>query len=166
MHQSQNDPRQAEMTRLGLYGLIPFAFGAIAVWITPLLPDGAGFARTMHSMVLAYSGIITVYLAGVGAGGLVAGPRGVNDALLPNMVVTLIAFLAVWTNLPFHLDIPLAWRHAILFLALIYLLLRDLRAVEAGNLPQWYGPLRIRLTFWASLSILAIISKLILTGNY
>ena len=117
-------------------------------------------------MVLAYGGVIAAYLADVGAGGLLSGSRGLNDALLPNMVVALVAFLAVWPNFPLNLDIAAAWRHAMVLFVLIYLLLRDLRAIAAGNLPQWYGPLRKRLTFWAGISILAIISKLIFLGYY
>jgi len=161
-----SDPREEEMTRLGYYGLTPFAFGAIAMWLAPILPFGKSFALTMHSMVLAYGGVIAAYLAGVGAGGLLSGPRTVDDSFLLNMIAALVAFLAVWTNLPFTLDIAAAWRHAMVFLVLIYLLLRDLRAVDAGNLPQWYGALRTRLTFWAGVSILAVISKLILWNYY
>ena len=166
MRQTQRDPNEEQMTRLGYYGLIPFVFGAVAIWVAPLFPGGTGFGLQMHSMVLAYGGIIAAYLAGVGAGGLLSGPRSVDDNLLPNMIATLVAFLSVWTNLPFTLDIGAAWRHAMVFLVLIYLLLRDLRAVEAGNLPQWYGALRTRLTFWAGISLLAVISRLIFMKQY
>ncbi len=160
------DNRQAEMTRLGLMGLVPFLFGAAAVWIAPLFPEGDIFALTMHSMVLAYGGIIAAYMAGVGAGGLLVGGRAENEPLLPGMIIALVAWVAVWGNLPFTLVIPGAWRHGLVLVALIYLLLRDLRAVEAGNLPSWYGALRIRLTFWAGLSITAVILRLILWSNY
>lgn len=157
--------REQEMTRLGLLGLTPFLFGALMVWVAPILAPQTSFALTMHSMVLAYGGAIAAYMAGVGAGGLL-GERTNNEPLLPGMIVALIAWLAIWTNLPFSLDIPAAWRHAMILFILIYLLLRDLRAVADGNLPTWYAPLRMRLTFWAGLSISAIIVRLILWGYY
>ena len=166
MRQTQRDPNEEQMTRLGYYGLIPFVFGAVAMWLVPLIAPQSRFPLIMGSMVLAYGGIITAYLAGVGAGGLLSGPRTVDDNFLPNMIAALVAFLAVWTNVPSGLEIPAAWRHVMVFIALIYLLLRDLRAVEAGNLPQWYGALRMRLTFWAGISILAVVSRLILSNHY
>ncbi|MEL7489030.1 MAG: hypothetical protein AAGJ87_17685, partial [Pseudomonadota bacterium] len=86
------------------------------------------------------------------------------EPLLPGMIATLVAWLAAWTIMPFHIHLGAAWRHLIILLVLIYLLLRDLRAVEAGALPSWYGPLRMRLTFWAGLAILAIAARLILIG--
>jgi len=166
MTRSSDVSRKAELTRLGLAGLVPFIAAALFVWIGPLLPEGDRFARTMHSMVLSYGSVIVAYLAGVGAGGLLNQERQKNEPLLPGMITVLVAWIAVWGNLPFRLNIPGAWCHGLILLALIYLLLRDLRAVEAGILPSWYGSLRIRLTFWAGLSITAVILKLVQWGYY
>ena len=157
--------KQEELTRLGFLGLIPFGTAAILIWFVPLVAPKSTFPLMLHSMALAYGGVIASYMAGIGAGGLLAGPPKTDEAFLPGMIAALVAWLAIWTNMPFGIVIPGAWRHAMVLLVLIYLLLRDLRAVEAGNLPSWYGALRMRLTFWASVSILAIMSRLILWGH-
>ncbi|MEM9706196.1 MAG: DUF3429 domain-containing protein [Pseudomonadota bacterium] len=158
--------RQQELTELGLAGLAPFWVAAIGVWVVPVLTNSTSFALTLHSMALAYGAIIASYMAGMGAGGLVAGARQSGEPLLPGMVATLVAWLAAWTNLPFTLSLAASWRHALILMVLGYLLLRDLRAVATGVAPTWYGPLRMRLTFWASLAIILIISRLMLWGYY
>ena len=155
--------RRAEMTELGLAGLAPFWLAAVALWTAPFITS-MNFALTMHSMALVYGAVIASYLAGIGAGGLIAGARPSNEPLLPGMVATLLAWIAAWTIWPFDLHLGAAWRHLLILFVLIYLLFRDLRAVAAGALPSWYGSLRVRLTFWAGLAILAIASRLILIG--
>lgn len=158
-------PQQREMTQLGLYGLIPFVVSAVALWLSPwLLPKYA--ALDFHQFALVYGGVIVAYLSGIGAGAMLTPklkhPRGV----LPTMLITLAAFFAILPTGTFFLSIGAAWRHFIILLLLIYLLLRDLNNVEAGLLPRWYGALRMRLTLWAGLSIGLIMSRLVFWGHY
>ena len=163
------DLKQEEMTRLGLLGLVPFIAGAVALWLSPwLLPRH--IALDFHQMALAYGGIIVAYMAGMGAGAmLVSSPGAAPDAtrsFLPGMLVTLAAFFFILPPGTFFFSIGAAWRHLVIILLLIYLLLRDLSAVRIGELPGWYGRLRIRLTFWASAALSLIVVRLFLWGYY
>ena len=157
--------RQAEMVRLGYYGLIPFAASAVAMWLSPwLLPQY--IALDFHQLALIYGGVIVAYLAGVGAGGQLIALSTSNRSFLPSMLAALAAFFIILPNGVFFLSIGGAWRHLIMILLLIYLLLRDLRSVDLGVLPRWYGALRVRLTLAASTCIALIVVRLFLWGMY
>lgn len=157
--------RREEMTRLGLLGLLPLAIAAIGLWMAPwALP--MRFALDLHQMALAYAGIVAAYLAGIGAGGMLAAPGRTAEGLLAGMVAALIAWIAVWGGGLFNIVLGAAWRYALVIGVLAYLWLRDVRAAEAGELPRWYASLRGRLTFWACLCLLAIMSRMLLWGYY
>lgn len=157
--------QREEMTRLGFYGLIPFAAGAIALWISPvILPQH--IALDFHHFALVYGGLIVAYLAGVGGAAVLTPKLKTAESFLPGQLITLVAFMAILPSGVFFVSIGAVWRHAIILILLIYLLMRDLNAVNTGVLPRWYGTLRTRLTFWASLAILLIISRLLLWGYY
>ncbi|MHA7871100.1 MAG: DUF3429 family protein [Hyphococcus sp.] len=157
--------QKEEMTRLGVYGLIPFAASAAALWMSPwIIPQH--IALDFHHLALVYGGIIVAYLAGGGAGAVLAPKAKVTESFLPGQLITLAAFAAILPTGVFFMSIGAAWRHTIILILLIYLLMRDTGAANAGVLPRWYGALRMRLTFWASLSILLIISRLLLWGFY
>ena len=157
--------QREEMTRVGFYGLIPFAAGAIALWISPvILPQH--IALDFHHFALVYGGLIIAYLAGVGGGAVLTPKLKTAESFLPGQLITLVAFMAILPSGVFFVSIGAVWRHAIILILLIYLLMRDLNAVNTGVLPRWYGTLRMRLTFWASLSIVLIISRLLLWGYY
>lgn len=159
------DLKQEEMTRLGLLGLIPFVAGAAALWLSPwILPQH--LALDFHQMTLAYGGIIVSYMAGMGAGAMLGPSTGAPRSFLPGMLVTLAAFFFILPPGTFFFSIGAAWRHLVIILLLIYLLLRDLSAVRIGELPGWYGRLRMRLTFWASASLSLIVVRLFLWGYY
>jgi len=83
------DPSREEMTRLGLLGLLPFAFGAVAVWISPIaLPEW--MALNIQTIVIAYAGVIAAWLAGGGAGAMLA-KDGPKDSFLPGIIAALVA---------------------------------------------------------------------------
>lgn len=153
--------QQEEMTQLGILGLSPFVFGAAAMWIAPfVIPQWV--ALNIHTLVLAYGGIIAAYMAGVGAG---AGLNVVRaEPLLAGMIAALAAWFAIWPGGFLTFSVPAAWRYLILIAVFVWLLLRDLRA--AGSFPSWYGPLRIRLTFWTCISLVLIMARLISWYNY
>lgn len=152
------DPREEEMTRLGLLGLIPFGLGAAAAWAPYfLLPPS--LAYDFGETTLLYAGLIAAYIAGTGAGGLLTGGPRRGEGLLPGMIAVLVAWVAIWPVGAFSLALNDILRYLIVILVLVFLLLRDLRAVADGALPHWYGPLRKRLTFWASISLALIMCR-------
>ena len=157
--------QQAEMTKLGVYGLAPFYLAAAALWISPyLLPQP--FALDFHRIALAYGAVIVAYLAGAGAGTTLTPAQKLRESFLPGQLITLAAFAAIIPDGVFYLSLGAVWRHVIILILLVYLLMRDLNATNAGLFPKWYGALRTRLTFWAGLALLLIISRLLLWGYY
>ncbi|WP_425409619.1 DUF3429 family protein [Hyphococcus sp.] len=157
--------QQEEMTRLGFYGLTPFIVSAAALWISPfILP--LGLALDFHHLALVYGAIIVAYLSGAGAGVTLAPTQKLRESFLPGQLITLTAFVAVIPDGVLFMTLGAAWRHLVILILLIYLLLRDLNATSAGLFPKWYGALRTRLTLWASLSILLIIIRLLTWGYY
>lgn len=158
-------PRKEEVTQIGVVGLFPFVAAAVVLWLSPwLLPAGAVFH--FHQFALLYGAVVVAWLAGAGAGAQLAQKEKDVGSFMPGVLVALIGFLAVLPDGVFFITLGAAWRHAIILILLIYLLLRDQNAVAAGHLPRWYGALRLRLTFWAGLALLLIISRLILWGYY
>ncbi|HBS34461.1 MAG TPA: hypothetical protein DEA50_05200 [Parvularcula sp.] len=156
---------QEEMTRLGFYGLAPFVFGAAVMWLSPfIVPQWA--ALNIHTIVLTYAGIILAFLAGAGAGAaLKSGPEA-QEPFLPRMVVALAAWFVILHGGFLTFSIPAAWRYLIVIALFVWLLMRDLRTAANGGFPSWYGALRIRLTLWAIVSLVLVMSRLILWGYY
>lgn len=157
--------QQEEMTRLGLYGLAPFVISAAALWLSPyVIPHH--IAIDFHQIALVYGAVIVAYLSGAGAGVTLAPTQKLRESFLPGQMLTLVAFIAVIPNGVLFMGLGAAWRHAIILVLLVYLLMRDMHASSAGVFPKWYGALRMRLTFWAGLSILLIITRLLTWGYY
>jgi len=156
------DHQQKSLTNLGFTGVIPFIIGAVVMWLSPLIIP-AWIALNIHTIVLAYGGIITAYMAGSGAGVILGGK--INEPLWPGMTAALLAWIAILPGGFLIFTIPAAWRYGIIIFVLTYLLFRDLRAVERNQLPKWYGDLRVRLTLWASASLFLIAVRLALMGH-
>ncbi|MCK5749761.1 MAG: DUF3429 family protein, partial [Oricola sp.] len=153
--------QQAEMTQLGYLGLAPFAAAAVALWLSPWLVPGY-IALDFHQIALVYGAVIVAYLAGGGAGATLAPGQKLQESFLPGQLMTLAAVAAAIPDGVFYLSLGAVWRHFVILVLLVYLLLRDLQAANAGLFPKWYGKLRMRLTFWASLALLLIMSRLLL----
>ncbi len=157
--------QQAEMTKLGLYGLAPFYIAAAALWASPaVLP--ARMALGFHHVALVYGAVIVAYLSGAGAGASLAPAQKLRESFVPGQLIALAAFAAIIPDGAFSLYLGAVWRHVVILALLAYLLMRDLNAVNAGLFPKWYGTLRTRLTFWAGLALLLIISRLLIWGYY
>lgn len=157
------NPQKQELTTLGFYGLAPFVFAAAAMWLSPIiLPQH--IALNFHQVALAYGALTVAYLAGAGAGATLNPGQKLRESFLPGQLIALVAFAALIPDGVFFLGA--AWRHLILVVLLGYLLLRDIHATSAGLFPKWYGALRTRLTFWAAISLLLIMSRLLLWGYY
>jgi hypothetical protein len=155
--------QKAEMTQLGLYGLAPFVFAAAALWLSPaIVPQH--IALNFQQIALVYGAVIVAYLAGAGAGATLNPGQKLQESFIPGQLVTLVGFAAIIPDSVFYLGD--AWRHFVIAILLGYLLLRDLAAVNADVFPKWYGALRLRLTFWAVISLLLVMSRLLLWGYY
>jgi len=136
-------------------------FGAAFVWISPFFfPQWV--ALNIHTLVLSYAGIVAAYLAGVGAGATLRGHS--PQSFLPGMIAALAAWFAILHGGILTYSTPAVWRYVILIFVYIWLLMRDLKAVD--DLPSWYGALRTRLTFWATISLILIAARLAPWGHY
>lgn len=155
--------QKEEMTTLGLYGAAPFVISAAILWLSPIIVP-QHIALNFHHIAMVYGAVIIAYLAGAGAGATLNPQQKLRESFLPGQLITLAAFVAVIPDSVFYLGA--AWRHLVLVVLLGYLLLRDLAAANAGIFPKWYGALRTRLSFWAGLSLLLIMSRLLLWGYY
>lgn len=155
---------EANLSRLGHYGLLPLILAAIAIWASPW---GMPFniAMDMHQLALAYAGVVAAYLAGVGAGGALAG-RGGDVSLTGGMIAVIVAWIAIGQASVLAIAPGNVWRYVAVIVVLAWLLARDLAAVSAGALPGWYGELRTRLTLWASLLLAAIALRLVMLGAW
>lgn len=153
-----SDFRRRELTQLGYWGLAPFIVAFVGVWLSPIIVSYA-VADGLRGLALFYGAIIVGYLAGFGGGGILAKSPVTNEPLLPGMVAALIAWIALLPNDAFGIILRDYMRYFLIIAALAYLLLRDLRAVSEDLLPDWYGRLRIRLTFWAVISLMMIMAR-------
>lgn len=153
-----SDRRREELTGLGLMGLVPFFVCVIGVWLSPWIVS-PGAADGLRALALFYGAIIVSYLAGFGGGGILAKSPATREPFLPGMIAALAAWLAMLPADAFGVYLPDYLRYFLVIAAFAYLLLRDLRAVAGGLLPGWYGALRIRLTFWAVISLMLIMAR-------
>lgn len=162
---ARDSVQEAEMTRLGYYGLLPLMLAAIGLWLAPWLAP-MSLAFDLHQLALAYAGVVAAYLAGIGAGGTLAGLNRAPSSFLGGMIAVLVVWVAVGQAGILRILPGTLWRYGFVMLVLFYLLARDLGAVSAGQLPRWYGDLRARLTAWASLLLLAIAFRLLMLGEF
>lgn len=162
-HELDRNGAHYAMTRLGYMGLIPFGFGAVILWLSPWFVSPS-IALTIQNGTLAYAGIIAGYMAGMGAGGMLTRDRAGIMTYLPGMIATLIAWLMIVPNGYFFLSIPSIWRTLIMASVFIYLYLQDMRMVMNEDWPRWYAELRLRLTAWVIIALVAIFARLLLWG--
>jgi hypothetical protein len=153
-----SESRKRELTQLGLWGLAPFIVSFVGVWLSPWIVSYQ-FADGLRALALFYGAIIVSYLAGFGGGGILAKSPGTAEPLLPGMIAALAAWLALLPADAFGINLRDYLRYFLVIGALAFLLLRDLRAVADGLLPAWFGELRIRLTFWAVISLMMIMAR-------
>lgn len=158
------DQSREEMTRLGQLGLAPFALGAAAVWLSPIaLPEW--MALNIQTVVMAYAGIIAAWLAGGGAGAMLA-KEGPKDSFLPGMIAALVAWFAIWPGGFLTFYVPAVYRYLLLIAVFAWLYARDRDYVLKGLYPVWYGALRQRLTLWAVVALVLIMSRMILWRHF
>lgn len=138
---------------LGLAGLIPFAAGALALWVAlPLLTPALGLM-----LVVSYGAIILSFLGGI-RWGTAIGPydaRRTAFEFSASVLGALAGLAAVF--LP---PIP-----ALTLLVAGFLMqgLWDVTSVEAGRLPVWFGKLRMLLTSGAVVALVAALVAVVVT---
>jgi hypothetical protein len=131
---------------LGWLGVLPFAGLAIAAVfdVTP----GRGFA--LGALVI-YAAAILSFLGGVTWGltlapGARSAPRP-DTALVVGVTMSLIGFFAALA--------PVGSALLVRAPAFVVMLVYDLRLTRGGFAPDWFAPMRVRLTTAAVLSLLA-----------
>lgn len=133
---------------LGVAGLIPFFAAGLAVW-TPLLAEWRGIAGTFG---ITYGAIILSFLGGVRWGAAMQSGTNARPLARPLSLSVTPALLAYAV-----LILP-ALPSAPLLLAVFHMIqgVDDIRAARAGDLPDWYAPLRAGLTIGASAALLSL----------
>lgn len=137
---------------LGLAGLVPFAAGALSVWVSlPLVTPESGL-----KLIVTYGAIILAFLGGIRWGTALGPLEGrQQDAEFSASVLGSLAGLAA----VFLAAIPAL---ALLIAGFLLQALWDVTSVEAGRLPQWFGRLRMLLTTAAVVSLVAALLGVLL----
>ncbi|MEM6490627.1 MAG: DUF3429 domain-containing protein [Pseudomonadota bacterium] len=129
---------------LGLAGVIPFAAGALAVWVAPAEYQFAAFtAQTL------YAAVILSFLGGVqwgfAAAGLGPGAGPSWERLGWSVLPSLLGWAALFLD-------PTA-KVAVLMLGFLAAFMIDRRWTQLGRCPPWYARLRRDLTALVTLSL-------------
>jgi len=137
---------------LGLSGLLPFALGALMVWCPVEAMSDLG-----SRLLGAYAAVILSFLGGVRWGRLL-GDEARLERWLP-LGMSVLPSLVAWAALL----LPPAAMFATLAVGLVLQYLVDRDAVESGELPPWYGSLRLTLSAGAVSAVLSgLVARLLL----
>lgn len=160
---SGNKGARSALPELGYYGLLPFIFGAVIVWLSPWIVSPT-LALIIQKGTLVYAAIIASYMAGMGAGQALSNDRSGKMTYLPGMIATLIAWAMALPDGYFFFTLGSVWRMTVIIFVFVWLFMRDSALTGTGVWPSWYGRLRFRLTAWVIVLLGAIIARLILWG--
>ena len=137
---------------LGLAGLLPFAGGALSVWLgLPFSP------ATGHWLAVVYGAVILSFLGGV-RWGLAIGPYGAQR----QSVEFTLGVLGSLAGLAAAFLQPIA-ALTLLIAGFLMQALWDVTGVESRRLPVWYGKLRMMLTAGVVVSLVAVLAGAVLT---
>lgn len=155
---ARTEPAPLAALLLGFAGLIPFAGGAVALFVTARGPTGD---TLLVLPILAYGAVILSFLGGVRWGLAFREESAERQAraFAYSIVPSLVAWVAV----------ALATHHLSAFLLLIgahavqgwY----DVTTAVRGGAPAWYPRLRLYLTSGAILCLSAALLALLLAGR-
>lgn len=138
---------------LGLAGLLPFAAGALALWVAlPVLTPALGL-----QLVIVYGAIILSFLGGI-RWGTAIGPYDTRRQGLEfsaSVLGSLAGLAAIF--------IPPVPALTLLIAGFLMQALWDVLSVEAGRLPAWFGKLRMLLTAGVVISLTAALVAVIVT---
>ena len=147
---------------LGYLGVLPMAFAAFVLWLSPGVFSQA-FAASYLQWTLYYAAIILSFMGGARWSLAMMSPEARPDEPLSGLLAAVIPALLAWAAaVPWTLvQAPYTARFGVLGLGFVLILVEDLRGARAGDSPAWYGALRGRLTFWVLLSLGFVLLKLI-----
>lgn len=138
---------------LGLAGLIPFAGGALGLWIhVPVIGPEAAL-----KLVTVYGAIILSFLGGI-RWGTAIGPydsRRQTFEFSLSVIGSLAGLLACFLE-----PVPAL---TLLIAGFLMQALWDVTSVEAGRLPSWFGKLRMILTAGAVIALIAALLAVVIT---
>jgi hypothetical protein len=136
--------------QLGLYAVAPFVFAAAIMWLAPyIVPQWV--ALNVHTLVLAYAGIVAAFFAGAAAHSALG--SGSPEGASPYLALAFIAWIAIWPSGFLFFTVPAAWRYLIIMVVFIWLMARGTNSA--------YGAVQARMTFWICLSLFLIMARLI-----
>lgn len=125
---------------LGYAGLIPFVVFAVGSWVSlPYVDDATAILLSYAAVILSFMGAIHWGLA----------MANQHDRGTHYFIASVIPALLAWFAL--LLSQPLAL--ALLLLGFVGLLVYDKRVEKPQHLPDWYIPMRLRLTFVVALCL-------------
>lgn len=143
---------------LGYGGLVPFAGTGVLAWIA----WPTEMAQTALQAQLVYAAIILSFLGGIRWGVAMTKrghfkrrvPAGLGTELALSALPAIIGWLVLFTPREAALIV-----FALFFAAQA---LSDRRAVKSEDAPDWYGPLRIQLTFFVEVALAASFVRLLI----
>jgi len=133
---------------LGYAGLIPFIILSIGSWIEIPYIDNAVYA------LITYAAIILSFMGAVHWGMAMS---KIDNKQNKYFIVSVIPALAAW----FSLMIPELFSIIVLFIGFVALISYDLAVDELQGFPNWYIPMRVKLTFIVVLSLIGALVSLL-----
>lgn len=137
----------ASALALGLAGILPFAAGALSMWVPlPLLTPETGLR-----LGIVYGAIILSFLGGIRWGAALGPYDHARQGLVfaVSVLGSLAGLAAVF--------LPAVPALALLIAGFLLQALWDVTSAEAGRLPGWFGRLRMILTGGAVISLVAML---------
>lgn len=146
---------QRTATLLGNFGLLPFYALAFASW----LPLGARADRLIDLALVAYAAVILAFLGAVHWGFVLSTPgldrTGSKLALRWGVIPSLLGWLALLMALA---GVPMFLVTVFLIMDFAICRLMDTRLLAMyGTPPNWYLPLRTRLTILVTIALSAFL---------
>ena len=136
---------------LGYAGLIPFIIFSIGSWIEiPYLYNTIYVLITYAAIILSFMGAIHWGMA----------MSKTDNKQNKYFITSVIPALAAW----FSLLIPEFFSLIVLLIGFILLISYDLAVEKPQGFPNWYIPMRIKLTFVVSLSLVSALLSIFKSG--
>jgi Protein of unknown function (DUF3429) len=150
-------PRSALL--LGYGGVIPFVGTGVVLWT--MWPSEMG--QTALQAQLVYAAVILSFLGGIRWGMVMTrlghfkrrAPEGLAKELSLSVIPPVVAWVALFG--------PAEAALIVFVLFFVAQALSDIRAVRAGDAPDWYQPLRLQLTFLVCGALLASLVRLLIS---
>jgi glutaredoxin-related protein len=140
---------------LGVAGLIPFAAGALGLWLAP-----AALAADILSLLVLYAALILAFVGAVHWGAALHAGRGDPATLWARLIVSVAPALLAWASFGFSARTALG----LILLGFVAVYVVDQVAERRGELPRWYLKLRTGLTAGAVGCLGASVIALTLAG--